>query len=161
MRLRCPTFFLVVLILPIVAASSPASSALPRVIHSYVRVLEDGTLAIRRHRIRLYGIHIPLIDESTCVQFVSPRRCAPRSVLALDFKIDGFVRCEPVNENADGTLNAVCRLQGEDLAAWMLEHGWAMVLPGAPFDYIALERIARSRKIGIWGTPADAIDRFR
>jgi len=41
----------------------------------------------------------------------------------------------------------------------MLYHGWAVALPGASFEYLALERIARSREWGIWGTPVDQITR--
>ena len=133
-------------------ASAPAAG-----ITSYARVMEDGTLLVRRHRIRLYGIHIPQTDR-TCRAFLTPR-CAPRAVLALTFKIDRFVSCERVDKNPDGTINALCRVDGVDLSAWMLERGWAMALPDAPFQYTALERIARSRQIGVWGTPADIIER--
>jgi len=30
-------------------------------------------------------------------------------------------------------------------------------LPGAPFEYFALERIAQARGLGLWGFPADSI----
>ena len=43
------------------------------------------------------------------------------------------------------------------LAAYLIERGWAMALPGAPFEYHAIERIARSREVGVWGWPVDAI----
>lgn len=117
-RLSCVVFLLLVGIF--LSASADAAE-----IRSHAAVMDDGTLVIRRHQIRLYGIHIPLTD-STCKRFISPvRRCAPRAVLELDFKIDGF----------------------------------AMVLPDATYEYKALERIARSRQIGVWGTPVDFIRR--
>jgi len=127
-------------------------------ITSYVRVRDDGALLIRRHIIWLYGVYIPTTDR-TCKTLISPRRCGPRAILELDFKINGFVTCEPVYTNADDSLSAVCRHRGQDLAAWMLEQGWALALPDAPFEYAALEQIARSRKVGVWGTPADRIQR--
>ena len=38
-----------------------------------------------------------------------------------------------------------------DLAGWLLEHGWATVLP----TYHALERIARAHGRGLWVFQAD------
>jgi endonuclease YncB( thermonuclease family) len=38
-----------------------------------------------------------------------------------------------------------------------LNQGWALALPGAPFSYVALERIAQSRGRGLWGFQADSI----
>lgn len=42
---------------------------------------------------------------------------------------------------------------GEDLAAYLLEQGWAVALPYTPFEYHVLERIARHKGFGIWGFP--------
>ena len=33
----------------------------------------------------------------------------------------------------------------------------ALALPDAPFEYHALEKIARHRGLGVWGMPADRI----
>ena len=77
-------------------------------------------------------------------------------MLALDFKIGSFfVDCEKMGENDDGSLIALCRVKGEDLSAWMLQQGWAVALPDAPFEYQALEKIARARGKGIWGRIID------
>ena len=92
-------------------------------------------------------------------------RCDSRVVLALDFKVKGFIRCFPQSENRDGSLNAVCYVNrtgfdpGEDLAAYLLERGWALALPQAPFEYHALEKIAISQEVGVWGYPVDSIRR--
>jgi endonuclease YncB( thermonuclease family) len=39
----------------------------------------------------------------------------------------------------------------------MLRQGWAVALPDAPFEYAAMEKIARTKGIGIWGIPIDTI----
>ena len=49
--------------------------------------------------------------------------------------------------------------EGEDLAAYLLERGWAVALPNAPFEYHALERIARHNARGVWGFTVDSIIR--
>jgi endonuclease YncB( thermonuclease family) len=76
--------------------------------------------------------------------------------LALDFKIGAeFVRCNVQTRNSDGSVTGFCTARGEDLAAIMLQSGWAAALPDAPFEYSALEKIARSRGVGVWGIPVD------
>ena len=129
-------------------------------ISSSARVNEDGTLRIDRKTIRLYGIHIPEL-ERTCNTNRRPPSCGTRASLALEFKISGFVRCELLGENDDGTWTGRCRVKathfsdGEDLSAYLLQYGWAVALPDAPVEYQALEKIARSRQIGLWGIPVD------
>ena len=49
--------------------------------------------------------------------------------------------------------------EGEDLSAYLLELGWAVALPDAPFEYQTLEKIARNRGVGVWGIPVDNIIR--
>ncbi len=121
-------------------------------------VQDDGTLLINGRTVRLYGIYIPLIGR-TCRTNILPKKCAPRAVLQLDFKVDSFVRCEPVERFADGSISAVCMTlwDREDLAAWMLYQGWAVTLPGAPIQYVTLERFAKANGRGYWGFQVDSI----
>lgn len=120
-------------------------------------VQEDGSLVISGQRIHLYGIYIPPTEQS-CSSFIRPMPCAPRASLALDFRVSGnFVHCTPRIANPDGSIVAGCSVDGEDLSAWMLQRGWAVARPGAPFEYAALERIARAKGIGIWGIAVDTM----
>ncbi len=122
---------------------------------SYAIVQDDGSLQVSRKKIWLYGIYIPATDR-TCRTYILPIRCGPRAVLALDFKIGPyFVHCEEKSENPDGSINAVCKVKDEDLAAWMLSQGWAVTRPDAPFEYAVLEKIARHKGRGIWGRIID------
>ena len=125
-------------------------------------VRSDGSLLIKERVVRLHGIYIPPTDRQ-CRAWIRPVRCDSRAVLALDFRVRGFIDCFVVGENADGSLNATCYADrtgfdpGEDLAAYLIERGWALALPNAPFEYHALERIASKREVGVWGYPVDAI----
>jgi endonuclease YncB( thermonuclease family) len=144
---RSAMLLLTMLFVPV----TPPNSAQAREISSYAFINEDGSLRIRRQTIHLYGIVIPPM-ERTCRTFVNPVRCGTRAVLALDFKIGAsFVHCDIRRENPDRTLVGVCTADGVDLAAYLLERGWAAALPDAPQLYTVLERIARTRGIGIWG----------
>jgi endonuclease YncB( thermonuclease family) len=126
-------------------------------ITSFAIVKEDGTLRLRGRTIRLYGIHIPA-TERTCQTFTRPVNCGARAALALEFKIGGnFVNCDPKWHNDDRSITAVCYAEDEDLGAYLIERGWALALPDAPFEYVALEKIARSRGIGVWGFPGQRV----
>jgi endonuclease YncB( thermonuclease family) len=122
-------------------------------------VQEDGSLKISGSLVRLYGIYIPPTDQ-TCSTFIRPMPCGTRASLALEFRISGaFVHCLPRATNPDGSITASCTVDREDLSAWMLQRGWAVALPDAPFEYRTLEKIAQSRGIGIWGIPVERIRR--
>ena len=135
-----------------------------REISSSARVNYDGTLRINGKTVHLYGIHIPKTGR-TCSKNKIPPFCASRAAIALDFKISGFVRCEIINRNNDGSIVGWCRVkassfsEGEDLSAYLLEYGWAVALPDASIEYHTLEKIARSRQIGVWGIPVDNVIR--
>lgn len=126
-------------------------------ISSYAFVQDDGSLRVSGYTVRLFGIHIPPTAQS-CRSFERPVTCAPQAALALDFKIGAdFVHCAPRTRNDDGSITAVCRVGDTDLSAYLLSRGWALALPDAPFDYAALEKIARHRGLGVWGLPVERI----
>lgn len=141
-----------------------ATSLSAREISSYAAVNENGSLRISGKTVHLYGIYIPDTAQ-TCSRNRNPPICGSRAVLALELKIDGFVRCEIINRNDDGSVTGWCRVKasrfddGEDLSAYLLQKGWAVALPDGPFEYHTLEKIARSRQFGVWGTTVDNIVR--
>jgi hypothetical protein len=118
-----------------------------REISSSAIVNEDGSLRISGKTVRLYGIHIPHTGNH-CSRNKLPPFCGSRAAIALNFKISGFVRCEIMVTNSDGSLVGWCRVKassfndGEDLSAYLLEYGWAVALPDAPFEYQTLEKIS-------------------
>jgi len=127
-------------------------------------VRTDGTLRIGRHLVRLYGVYIPTTGKQ-CRTFLSPVYCGNRAAVALNNRIQGFVFCRTVSRNVDGSVNAFCSINrtfysgGEDLGAYLIARGLALAGPYAPFEYVAIERIAQTRQLGIWGFPADLIRR--
>jgi endonuclease YncB( thermonuclease family) len=132
---------------------------------SYAIVQDDGSLRVQGKTIRLSGVYIPR-TESGCRSDFRPPLCGNRSVRALKIKIRGFVRCDPQAELSDGSLSAVCYVDGDsvteppiDLGAWLIEQGLAVAGPEAPFEYQTLERIARVNRRGIWGFQVDQLIR--
>ena len=102
--------------------------------------------------------HIPRTNK-TCKNYRSPPVCGSRAAVALEFKIQGFVRCELVTRYRDRSYAGLCSFEGEDLGAYLISKGWAVAAPGAPFDYSVRERIARNLGFGVWGLSADVITR--
>jgi endonuclease YncB( thermonuclease family) len=121
-------------------------------------VRDDASLSVSGRRVHLYGIYIPDAGED-CDVFQRPLVCGTHARLALEFKIRGFVHCTPRQYNEDRSITAQCRVnrsafsEGEDLSAYLIRKGWALTRPDAPFEYQALEKIARHRGAGLWGIP--------
>jgi endonuclease YncB( thermonuclease family) len=128
-------------------------------ITGFAHVGGDGSMEVDGDLIRLYGIYVPPTDQ-TCYTFIRPMPCGTRASLALEFKISGdFVHCTERFRHSDGSIAASCRVGDEDLSEFMLQRGWAVALPDAPFQYAAMERVAQAKGIGIWGIPVDTIRR--
>lgn len=122
-------------------------------------VNDDGTLSIHQDTIHLYGIMIPSTDES-CMLFQRPVSCAPRAVLALKFDLDSsYVKCTHKDTLHNGVVVAKCMADHTDIAAELLQQGWAAALPDAPAQYGLLEDIARQHGLGIWGFPLGSFPR--
>ncbi len=127
-------------------------------------VQADGSLRIGNRTVRLYGIHIPVTDRS-CTTRLRPTRCGSRAALDLDSRLQGFVYCRFLGRNSDGSHNAFCEADcntaagrcREDLGARLISQGWAVAAPGAPFDYVVREKVARKHGRGIWGFQADSV----
>ena len=134
-----------------------ARAAGPLVLDGLAVVQTDGTLSINGTVVRLFGVYLPG-RERTCRTVIRPPFCAARSVVVLNDKVQGFVRCEIVRRGRDGVLEGLCGQRTddlfgprEDLGAYMVERGFALVTPDSPPEYVALERLARSREVGLWG----------
>jgi endonuclease YncB( thermonuclease family) len=137
-----------------------------RELRGYALINDDASLQVQGKTVHLFGIYIPDTGRK-CRSNIRPVQCASRAALALDFKIQGFVNCFVQEKNRDRSVNAVCYLgrssfsDGLDLATYLIEHGWALALPDAPFEYHASEKIARHNNRGVWGFSVDSIQNRR
>lgn len=116
------------------------------------RVGDDATLSLDGQELRLAGILVPQ-EAADCAALALPPGCGAPAAPALRAKAQGIVRCSIV---ADDPHLARCLLDepgwatGLDLAAWLVEQGWARALDDAPFEYHVLERLARQTGRGLW-----------
>ncbi len=131
-------------------------------LHSYAIIRDDATLKIERRTVRLFGIYFPDLNipnlDSICVRGIRPMRCdrlTQAAARALADKIQGFVYCREQWKNRDGTVTAICMFRGEDLSAYLIQRGWALAAPYAPFEYHGFEKSARHWGRGVWGYTVD------
>lgn len=127
-------------------------------------VQDDGSLLVGGQRVQLFGIYMPPSDRQCDTTWI-PIRCANRSVVQLNRIAKGFLYCDVQGETATGQLIAICYQgqtafePGQDLGAYLVQQGWALATPDAPFEYHALEKLARTRELGLWGWSVDSISK--
>ena len=129
--------------------------AMSRQLNSYATVNDDASLNIRGNQVYLHGVYIPKTRES-CIGRTKPD-CRTRAAEALEFRIRGFVECELALKLATSVYSGYCYGDrstfdaGIDLGAYLIERGWALAGPNAPFEYQSLEKLARETDLGLWG----------
>ena len=138
--------FLVLLVLALPAwASEP--------IKGTASVIDGDTVVINGERIRLHGIDAPE-GKQTCQLDGQPWNCGRDASLALADKIGANpIECESTGKpDRYGRTIAVCRLNGEDLNAWMVSQGWALAYRQYSRAYVPQENDAKEAKRGIWAS---------
>lgn len=145
-----PIFCVLVLALTSIQANAQ------EVLRSYAQVNDDASLVIKGQVIELAGLYIPKTRDSCITR--PAEDCRTRASAALEFRIRGFIECRIVAAGSSRQrLAGFCHAdkstfdQGTDLGAYLIERGWAMADPDAPFEYQALEKLARERDRGFWG----------
>ncbi|MDZ3837417.1 MAG: hypothetical protein U0S49_08590 [Rhodospirillales bacterium] len=140
-----------------ILAAVLAGAAVAGEVRSYAIVQDDGSLLVRGKIMHLYGVVIPR-GGRYCQRWTGSARCrSTAAALALDFRIRGFVRCEPVEQYADGSVGAFCSVgsvrlrDDEDLGSYLIANGHAFAAPWAPYDYAILQELAKVNRRGLWG----------
>jgi endonuclease YncB( thermonuclease family) len=119
-------------------------------------VTDSDTVVIRDTRIRLHGIDAPESAQSCQDSAGKDYRCGQKAALALADHIgEAPITCEPRDTDRYGRTVAVCRKNGEDLSAWMVEQGYATAYQRYTRDYVRLETTARALKRGLWAGTFD------
>lgn len=124
----------------------------PPAIVGRASVVDGDTLEIHGQRIRLWGIDAPE-SRQTCERGGRAYRCGQESAQALDRWIAGrTVSCIPRGRpDRYRRIVAVCRVGGQDMAAWSVRQGHALdyrrYSAGA---YARLEAEAQVARRGMW-----------
>ena len=114
-------------------------------------VTDGDTVVIHGTRVRLFGIDAPESAQSCEDAAGRDYRCGQRAALALADRIgESPITCEPRDTDRYGRTVAVCRKDGEDLNAWMVEQGYAVAFRRYSTAYGSQEGAARAAKRGLW-----------
>ena len=77
--------------------------------------------------------------------------CGTAATRALREHIAGRpVECAERNRDRYGRIVAVCRVDGVDVNAWMVEQGWAVAYRKYSTDYVSYEAAAKAARRALW-----------
>ncbi|MCD2179910.1 thermonuclease family protein [Rhizobium sp. C1] len=112
-------------------------------------VVAAGIMETTRGRVTLKGI-VPLEPSALCGTGAAAWPCG--QIAATQFR--RFLRgrslnCDISDPAWEGAVTARCMLGKEDIAAWLVDQGWARAEPGSPYEEAAGEAQAGGR--GMFG----------
>jgi endonuclease YncB( thermonuclease family) len=122
-------------------------------------IISNSALQVDGKRVVFFGID-PMMPKQPCN--VGPRTwdcgsAAQRTLMNLLGREP--VECLPQVLDMFRRVYAKCTVNGQDIAAAMVEAGMAVALPEETKDYLAAEQKAKAEKVGIWQgdfmTPAE------
>jgi len=110
-----------------------------------------GLIEARGYRIALAGID-PVDAEEQCTFEGDAWACGIGARTAFRAFLRGrSVACVVPPEPDREVIVAPCKVGKQDVAAWLVENGWARALPGG--DYVALGETAEQAARGLYGAP--------
>ena len=113
-------------------------------------VIDGDTIEVGSARIRLFGVDAPESAQS-CVAGSRPWPCGRQATRALTGRIDGrSVAFEERDRDRYGRIVAVCRLDGQDLNAWLVRESWALAYRQYSRTYMDEEAAAKAARRGVW-----------
>jgi endonuclease YncB( thermonuclease family) len=145
-------------LLLLLSVTLPAAA---RSLHGSVSHVTDGdtiwvrpTGAVEAEQIRLQGIDAPEI----CQPFGAQSRDA-LAARVLHRQVQVAIRARDVYQRGIGRVT----MQGDDVAAWLVERGyaWAARFHGRAGPYAKLEARARAERRGLWASAAQEPRNFR
>lgn len=111
-----------------------------------------GILETTRGRVTLKDI-VPLDPAEMCGQGASAWPCGQLAATQFRRFLRGrSVNCDIADPAWQGDVTARCSLGKEDVAAWLVEQGWARATTGSPYEKAGRE--AQAEKRGIFGPDA-------
>jgi len=120
-------------------------------IRGRARVVDGDTIEINHRSIGLFGIEAPLLAQ-TCFTSDGRRYACGQAARQMLDRIVGTreISCSPRGSPTRLRLLAVCQAGDVDIAAAMVESGWAVARWRDSLDYVDQENSARGARRGMW-----------
>jgi len=134
----------------IMALGAQAASA-DDALRGRATVLDGDTLVVRGKVLGLRGVVAPRSTQ-TCETAGGQRYpCGKIAAEALAARIgDTSLACVVGQADPHGRALATCRKDGEDLAAWLVSHGYAVADRHISTNYVPNQKQAWAKRRGLW-----------
>ena len=145
--MRAASFFVVIgIVLSAAAWAWPVRAD----VSGWAQAIDGDTIVVAGTRVRLFGIDAPEHAQS-CQDEGELWGCGGVAKWRLEDRISGrTVVCEQKDQDRHGRVVAVCRVDGEDLGAWMVSQGLALAYRRYAQDYVGEEADAKAARRGVW-----------
>jgi endonuclease YncB( thermonuclease family) len=122
----------------------------PAPISGQPQIVAVGAFGIDGKRVVLHGID-PVMPRMPCATDRGPWDCgtAGRRIL-MNMIGREEINCEPRGVDIFGRIFAKCDVHGKDIALALIEEGMAIAIPEETTDYVEAEKVAKTKKAGIW-----------
>ncbi len=120
-------------------------------ISSISRVISGDTLTLNGRIVKLFGVAAPDISQTCADGSGRGYKCGQQSVSWLSgWLADHEVKCHIINEDEKGLLTGVCMLGPYDIAAALINAGWAVADTKQTQIYIPYQNQALTNRRGLW-----------
>ncbi|MDA7428522.1 thermonuclease family protein [Primorskyibacter aestuariivivens] len=137
-------------ILVLCAAASGVFAA-PSSVSGPVRVVDGDTIEIAGHKVRLFGIDAVERDQTCRHPTRGEWPCGAEVARVLAGLIDGqAATCESRGVDRYGRMLGICRINGQDVGAALVEAGWAFAYKKYSTLYVREEQRALHAGRGLW-----------
>lgn len=128
-----------------------APLAAPAAENPTIRVIDGDGFELAGERIRLWGIDAPELRQE-CSKDGVRYACGEIARDNLDLLLAGqAVACVEKDRDRYGRTVALCTVGGEDVAGWMVRHGWALDWPRySGGRYSVQQAKAEAEGLGLW-----------
>ena len=122
-----------------------------------VRVVDGDTIADQMATYRLFGIDAPEAGQTCAAKRGGTWPCGKEAIAAMEALVLGRdVKCDDRGTDDYGRTLAICRADGVDLSAAMIQAGLAWSFRRYAHNYDALEDSVRPSGVGVWQAETEA-----
>lgn len=141
---------LVVIAITIGILAFASLDASPAELSGQASVIDASTLIVDGQQIRLRGIDA-IGRHKLCMADGIEYICGLHAIFDLTNFLDrGRIVCQTLDAKREEVVLAVCRMNGQDVGAWLVQEGWAVPRGEGSSEYVVLEEDAKRNKRGIW-----------
>ncbi len=124
--------------------------AYAKTIYGKPRIIDGDTIHIGKSKIRLHAIDAPETKQK-CTKGSIKWNCGLESTQFLVDLVGNYeIKCDTQGQDRYNRYIGICYINNININRQMVINGWAIAYRYYSLDYIKEEKIAKSKKVGIW-----------